>query len=87
MPQERVPVTLALAQRRVHPGERTAMLARAIERIDDAAQRGADIVLRPEALPLGWMAADTRAFADAIPDGPTCFALREATVRNGVFVC
>jgi len=81
------PVRLALAQLRVDPGDRASTLARALQRIDDAAQRGADIVLLPEALPLEWMAAETRALADAIPDGATCVAFREAAARNGVLVC
>jgi predicted amidohydrolase len=78
---------LALAQLRVEPGARTSTLARALQRIDEAAHRGADIVLLPEALPLGWMAGDTRALADTIPAGATCAAFREAAARNGVFVC
>ncbi|AMY10655.1 (R)-stereoselective amidase [Luteitalea pratensis] len=87
MPQTRVSVRLVLAQLRVDPGERAATLTRALQRIDDAARRGADVVLLPEALPLGWMAADTHARADAIPDGTTCVAFREAAARHHVFVC
>ena len=33
------------------------------------------------------MAADTRECAEAIPDGPTCVAFREAAARAGVLVC
>src|SRR5690242_11834155 len=87
MSQARVPVRLALAQLRVDPGQRDATLARALQRIEMAADEGANIVLLPEALPLGWMAADTRAGADAVPDGATCTAFRDAAARHRVFVC
>ncbi|BCS33750.1 beta-alanine synthetase [Luteitalea sp. TBR-22] len=78
---------LALAQLRIVPGEREATLARALARIDEAAAAGADLVLLPEALPLGWMAPDSARLADAIPDGPTCAAFRAAARRAGVWVC
>lgn len=87
MPTARVPVRLALAQLRVDPGDRAGTLARALQRIEDAAREGADVVLLPEALPLGWMAAETHAHADAIPDGPTSVAFRDAAAHHRVFVC
>lgn len=79
--------TLALVQVRVDPGAQEANLARALARIDEAARAGADVVLLPEALPLGWMAADTEASADAVPDGSACRAFRDAAARAGVYVC
>jgi predicted amidohydrolase len=87
MSQPRAPLRLALAQLRVDPDDREATLARALQRIGDAAAADASIVLLPEALPLGWMAAQTREGADAIPDGATCLAFREAAARHRVFVC
>ena len=87
MPKAHAAARLALAQLRVDPRDRDATLARALQHIADAAHRHADIVLLPEALPLGWMAADTRENADAIPDGATCVAFREAAARHRVFVC
>lgn len=87
MPRNPPSFRLALAQMRVDPGDRAANLARALARIDEAAQAGADVVLLPEALPLGWMAAHTREAADAVPDGPTCVAFREVARRAGVHVC
>ena len=45
------------------------------------------MVLLPEALPLGWMAADTLSHADVVPDGATCRSFREAAARHGVYVC
>lgn len=78
---------LALAQLRIDPGDRDGNLAHAITAIDAAARRGADVVLLPEALPLGWMAADTAQSADGVPDGPTCGAFRAAAVRSRVHIC
>ncbi len=71
----------------VVPGDRDANLARMRASIAQAARDGAHIVLLPEALPLGWMAASNREAADAIPDGPTCLILRDAARRHGVYVC
>lgn len=71
----------------VTPGDRDANLARMLASIATAASDGADVVLLPEALPVGWMAAATREVADGIPDGPTCAALRDAAHRHGVYVC
>lgn len=88
MPDDRpCPFQLALVQLLVEPASREANLARALHHIGVAAGRGADVVLLPEALPLGWMDATTGDLADAIPDGPTCLAFREAARRAGVYVC
>jgi predicted amidohydrolase len=78
---------LALAQLHIVPGRHEDTLAHALGRIAQAAAAGAGLVLLPEALPLGWMAADTAAFADPVPDGPTCTAIRDAARRAGVWVC
>lgn len=78
---------LALAQMRVDPDARDANLQRALRFVDQAARSGADIVLLPEALPVGWMGADTHAGADAIPDGPTCLAFRQTAQDAGVYIC
>lgn len=78
---------LALAQIRVLPGDRHANFARAVQAIEEAARHGADIVLLPEALPVGWLDGATRAAADAIPDGPMCLAFRDAARHAGIYVC
>ena len=80
-------IDLALAQMYLAPAARDRNLARAIALIGEAARQGADVVLLPEALPVGWMDATTRACADAIPDGPTCLAFRDAARQHGVHVC
>ncbi|MGV3518400.1 carbon-nitrogen hydrolase family protein [Luteitalea sp.] len=78
---------LAVVQLLVQPGSAHETLERALAAIDRAASEGAEIVLLPEALPLGWMAADTRTAAEPIPDGPWCRAVRDAAVRTGTHVC
>lgn len=78
---------VALAQMSIVPGEKQANLPRAESWIAQAAQRGAEVVVLPEALPLGWTHPSARTQADEIPDGETCLRLREAARRNAIFVC
>lgn len=78
---------LALAQMRVEGGQKAANLARAVECIAAAAAQGADLVLLPEALNLGWTDPSAATQADAIPAGDSCRRLGEAARRFGLFVC
>lgn len=78
---------LAVVQLRVEPDAREGNLARALAAVDAAAAAGADVVLLPEALPLGWMAATSTGWDEPIPDGLACRALRGAAARHGVHVC
>ncbi len=67
-----VRMKLALVQMRVEPGEVQANLTRAEILTRKAAERGADIVLLPEALPFGWMDSSARSGASEIPVGIHC---------------
>jgi predicted amidohydrolase len=78
---------LALVQMRVEGGAKESNLARAESFIAQAAAAGADAVLLPEALNLGWTHGSARTEADEIPDGVTCMRLRTAAQRHAVFVC
>lgn len=78
---------LALVQLLVTPGAREANLKRACTHVETAARQGADVVLLPEALPVGWMDSSTRQHADAVPDGATCKAFRDAARAAAVYVC
>lgn len=78
---------VALAQMLVEPGEKQTNLARAESWIAQAARRGAEIVVLPEALPLGWTHPSARRLADEIPHGESCSRLIEAARRHRVFVC
>lgn len=78
---------LALAQMLVEPGQPAANLARAEQRIGEAATRGAEVVLLPECLDLGWTHPSARELATAIPAGESCQQLIAAARRHRVFVC
>jgi predicted amidohydrolase len=78
---------LAIVQMLVEPGRKEANLARAEQRIANAAASGAQVILLPEAMPLGWTHPSARTEADAIPDGESCLRLRQAARSHGVFIC
>ncbi|MGZ8901039.1 MAG: carbon-nitrogen hydrolase family protein, partial [Limisphaerales bacterium] len=78
---------LALAQIHITPGDRARNLDRAMSFIDRAAMAGAQIVLLPEALPVGWMDHSAQSAADEIPSGDTCRTLAEAARKYRIFVC
>ncbi len=78
---------LALVQMRVDGGRREENLARAEERIAEAARAGAQVVLLPEALTLGWTHPSATHEAEPIPDGKSCRRLRECARRHSVYVC
>jgi len=74
---------LALAQMRVEGGQPARNLARAEERIAEAAGAGADIVLLPEALDHGW----THPSARTATAGDSLDRLRKAARVHGIMVC
>jgi predicted amidohydrolase len=78
--------TLALGQMRVISGDPSANLDRAEQVIAEARQRGADVVLLPETLDVGWCHERTRQLAQAIPEGGPCQRLMAAARRQGVYV-
>jgi predicted amidohydrolase len=78
---------VALAQMLVEPGEKQTNLLRAESWIAQAARRGAEAVVLPEALTLGWTHPSARALADEIPEGESCARLRQAARAHGIFVC
>lgn len=78
---------LALAQMLVEGGRREENLWRARGMIARAAKMGAQVVLLPEAMDLGWTHSSARTAAGAIPDGWTCRMLCEAAREHRVCVC
>ena len=78
---------LALTQMLVEGGRKEANLRRALERVNEAAGRGAQVVVLPEALTLGWTHPSANSDADEIPDGFSCAKLRDAARRNSIYVC
>ena len=86
MPKLSAVFKLALIQMLVHGGQKAANLTHAVELIGEASRDGAQVVVLPEAMPLGWTHSSARDLADAIPDGESCLLLREAACRNSVYV-
>ncbi len=78
---------LALAQMLVEGGAGEANLARASGLIAAAGAAGAEVVLLPEALDLGWTHGAARTAAGEIPGGESCEWLRLQAQRHRVFVC
>jgi predicted amidohydrolase len=78
---------LALIQMRVEGGLKAANLQRALTRIDTAAAAGAQMLLLPEALDLGWTDDSARLDAEPIPEGDPYRQLAEAAQRHGVHIC
>jgi predicted amidohydrolase len=78
---------LALIQMRVEPGEIQTNLARAEKLTREAAKRGADIVLLPEALPFGWMDPSARTSAEEIPNGNYCARFAALASELQIHLC
>jgi predicted amidohydrolase len=78
---------IALAQMSVVPGDKEHNLGRAESWIAQAAARGAEVVVLPETLTLGWTHPSARTLADEIPDGESCTQLCRAAQANQIFVC
>jgi len=78
---------LAMVQMLVEPGRKEANLLRAEQRIAEAAAQGAEAVVLPEAMPLGWTHPSARTDADEVPGGASCQRMRRAAKAHGVFVC
>ncbi len=78
---------LALVQMKVEGGRKDDNLRRAADAIARAAGQGADVILLPEAMNLGWTHPSSRSEADSVPDGRTCAVLRAAARGHGCYVC
>lgn len=78
---------LALAQMLVEPGKQETNVSRAEQRIREAAEQGAEVVLLPECLDLGWTHPSAETLATTVPDGDVCRRFNRAAVENNVFVC
>lgn len=78
---------LALIQMHVTPAEADKNLRRAAELVRDAKQKGAELVLLPEALPFGWMEPSAKERAEAIPGGMYYDELEWLARGHGVFLC
>ena len=71
----------------VEGGNKTANLKRASRLIKQAATAGAQVIVLPEAMTLGWTHPSARSEAEDIPAGVSCSFLREAAQKNHLFIC
>jgi predicted amidohydrolase len=78
---------LALVQMRVEPGRKADNLHHATELVAQAASRGAQVIVLPEAMPLGWTDPSAMTQADEIPGGEACAVFCELARRHRVFLC
>lgn len=76
-----------MAQMRVDAGMKQANMARAEERIAEAARAGANVILLPEALTTGWTDSSGAKDAEPIPGGEACERLRQCARQESVYVC
>jgi len=78
---------LALIQMRVEPGRLEDNLHHASDLAGQAAAQGAQILLLPEAMDLGWTDKSARVFATPVPGGKACGHLRALGEKLGVYIC
>jgi predicted amidohydrolase len=78
---------LAMVQMYVEPGALQKNLAHAADLIYEAASGGADVVLLPEVMDLGWTHPSAKKLGDSIPGGVSCSAICKAAIKNNVYVC
>lgn len=81
------PFKLALAQMHVEGGVLEQNLQRAEAMISEASGNGAECVLLPEALDVGWTHPASQTEAGPVPDGPACSRLSAAARKYGVHLC
>ena len=78
---------LAMAQMRVIGGDLRGNLIRAGRAVGEAAAGGADIVVLPEAMDLGWTHHSAAELAEPIPDGATFEYLAGLAEDHAIYVC
>lgn len=76
-----------MVQMRVEPDARLQNLLYAAKLVEQAAAQGAQVIVLPEALPLGWTDSSTSELADEIPGGETSQMLARVAKDNRVYLC
>ena len=79
--------TLALCQMKVVGGDRGTNLNHAGEMISEAATGGAQFILLPEAMDLGWTDPSALTAAEPVPEGKTFSFLAKKALEHGVYIC
>lgn len=86
---EEAAVTVAVVQMEPRFGETDDNVARSIGFIEEAAGKGAQLVVLPELCNTGYVfqsRAEARSLAEEIPDGPSTKAWMEAAARLGLHI-
>jgi predicted amidohydrolase len=78
---------LAMIQMEVRGGEPDWNIQHALDRIREAAAEGADVVLLPECMDLGWTHPSSLTMADPIPDGKPSQSLIQAAKEHKIYLC
>ncbi len=85
--QDPKPFTLALVQMQVTGGDRELNLEHAGRGIAKAAEKGADFILLPEAMDLGWTDPSALTLAEPVPEGRTCLFLSSLARKHHLYIC
>lgn len=80
-------IRLALAQMRVDGGAFQQNMECALARVEQAAVAGAQIVLLPECLDVGWTHPSATSLAGEIPAGVACQRLMQAAREKRIMIC
>lgn len=78
---------LALIQMRVEPGAKAYNLRRAALLVAEAAAKGCNVAILPEALTTGWTDSSFACRADEVPQGETCTVLSELAEKHRIHLC
>lgn len=71
----------------VRAAQKQENLKHAEDLIRSAADAGAEVIVLPEAMTLGWTDPSTNAQADEIPGGESCARLQAAARQNRIYLC
>lgn len=78
---------IAMAQMRVIGGDLRANLLRAARAVEEAAAAGADVIVLPEAMDLGWTHHSAAQLAEPVPDGATFEFLSGLAADHAIYLC
>lgn len=81
------PFKLALIQMQVEGGDRNKNLRHAKDLIIESASNGAEVVLLPETMDIGWAHSSCKNLASKIPDGEACHVLASIAKELNVYIC
>jgi predicted amidohydrolase len=85
--KELKPFKLAVAQMYVVGGALDANLEHAAEMIEEAAIQGAQVVLLPEAMDLGWTDPSALTMAEPVPGGKSVQLLSSMAKKHQIYIC